>query len=174
MKKFSQKGLTKIELIVVVVILGVLSFMTYGNFQTSVKKERDVKMKATLHEVRLALEKYYGQNKVFPPSINEGGNAGKIQACGCSPKGEPCFWGESELCDANYIVYLRTLPGEAVKTKKNFCYISEGQSFKLYADVENNRDPECLEHNLLGFCTASRECGGKKYNFGISSAGTKP
>jgi len=161
--KFS-KGFTLVELLVVMAIIGILAVVSLANFRTSQMKGRDVQRKSDLRQIANALEAYMGDHGGYPSSSN-----GKIKACGCGNGTLECNWdedsGERELCDKNNTVYMSKVPGDP-SGNPNYCYWSDGGSFKLYAKLENTNDPEAKgPYTCAGYTT---------YNFGISSSNTKP
>ena len=179
MKKMSKWGFTLVELLVVMAIIGILAVVSLANFRTSQIKARDAQRKSDLHQIANALEAYMTDHAGYPLASAAGG--GKIKACGCksAATADACDWdndlGSREFCDENSTVYMTKVPGDPVASP-NYCYWSDTNSFKLYAKLENSKDPECLEHDVNGNCVlpASPNCGGIKYNFGISSPNTKP
>lgn len=174
------KGFTLVELLVVMAILGILTVVTLGNFQTSQIKARDAQRKSDLRQIANALEAYMNDHGGYPTSGTAPGySTGKIEdACGCSTPPADCSWGPGsrEFCDSNNTVYMKEIPDD-VTAPPHYCYWSDGLSFKLYAKLENKKDPDCLlGHDVNGNCVlpASNNCDDTKYNFGISSSNTKP
>ena len=161
-------GFTLIELLVVMVILGILTTISLANFRSSQAKARDAQRKHDLKQVANALEAYVADHGSYPEE-----NGGKIMACQCG-LGTPhaCDWDQDdpaypewrELCDENSTVYMIKVPGDP-KGDPHYCYWSDGTSYKLYAQLENIRDPEA---------TLASDCGGETYNFGISSTNITP
>src|SRR4030042_3819461 len=163
-----QLGFTLVELLVVMAILGILTVITLGNFRTSQIKARDAQRKSDLRQISNALEAYYNDYTRYP-SAN---TAGKMLACLCEEGDEPCDWdseaGYREFCDANSTVYMSKVPGDPVSsTDFPYCYQSDGSYYKIYAKLENEKDPEAK---------LDVPCGGgtQKYNFGIASSNTQP
>jgi len=165
-----KNAFTLVELLVVMAILGILAVVSLANFRTSQMKGRDAQRKSDLRQIANALEVYMSDHGGYPSSSN-----GKIRACGCGNGTRECNWdedsGERELCDVNNTVYMSKVPGDpiansATSSSPNYCYWSDGTSFKLYAKLENTKDPE-----IGGPYTCA---GNSTYNFGISSSNTKP
>lgn len=102
-----------------------------------------------------ALGAYFEAHGGYPEDDPEG----KLVACGCQKPPLSCDWtldeGQREFCDEENIVYIGKIPGDP----------TNGSSYRLYAKLENGRDPEA---------SLKSECAGKIYNFGVSSSNTKP
>lgn len=160
-----NKGFTLVELLVVMAIIGILAVVSLANFRTSQIKARDAQRKSDLRQIANALEAYMNDHGGYPQASNE-----KIKACECGSGNQECNWdediGERELCDANSTVYMSKVPGDPVASP-NYCYWSDTSSFRLYAKLENAKDPEILPVD------ATKSCGAD-YNLGVSSSNTKP
>ena len=95
-----KKGFTLVELLVVMAILGILTVVTLGNFQTSQIKARDAQRKHDLKEITNALEAYFSDHSQYPDATVTGG---KINMCSCDGGPLPCDWeddtGRREFCD---------------------------------------------------------------------------
>lgn len=158
------KGFTRVESLVLALILLVLTFVTFLNFRNSEIKARDVQRKHDIGQIVNALGAFFDEHGVYPASDEHG----RIVACGCYEPLLPCDWtrdeGQREFCDTQNIVYMPKIPGDP-KGSPPYCYTSDGLSYKLYAKLEGGRDPEA---NLKS------ECQGRIYNFGVSSSNTKP
>jgi len=172
-----KNAFTLVELLVVMAILGILAFVSLANFRTSQIKARDAQRKSDLRQIANALEAYMSDHGGYPTSGTAPAyNSGKIEdVCGCSTPVD-CSWGPTgnrEFCDSNNTVYMKEIPNDVV-APPDYCYWSDGSSFKLYAKLENNKDPECLEHDVSKNCLLNKTCAGASYNFGISSPNTTP
>jgi len=158
-------GFTLVELLVVMTIIGILAVVSLANFRTSQMKARDAQRKSDLRQIANALEAYMSDHGGYPPSSTNG----KIKACRCGNGNVECEWGgdsgEREFCDANNTVYMSKVPGDPTGSP-NYCYWSDGKSFKLYAKLENSKDPEAKgPYTCAGYAS---------YNFGISSPNISP
>lgn len=155
----NSSGFTLVELLVVMAIIGILAVISLANFRTSQIKARDAERKANLRQITNALEAYMSDYGVYPPAQN-----GKIKACGCGlATPNACEWTDStnrEFCDANNTVYMKEVASDPTGAP-HFCYESDGTYFKIYADLENDNDPE---RKSLG-----THCGSNEYDFGIAS-----
>jgi len=183
MKKY-KLGFTLIELLVVIAILGILATITLANFSTSQAKGRDAQRKSDLKQISLALEAYNTDHGAYPLSGTVG-NVGKIMSCDDSDVAVgtceqiDCEWGgtsDREFCDSNYTVYMKEIPDDTVSSQ-HYCYIStDGKSYKLYADLENTHDSDCLSKNASGVCqrVVAHACNGINYTYGIASSNTTP
>lgn len=148
-------------------ILAILATVSLANFRTSQMKGRDAQRKSDLRQIANAIEAYTNDHGGYPTA-----SGGKIKACGCklAAQADACDWdtdtGSRELCDENNTVYMSKVPGDPLGSQ-SYCYYSEGILFRIYAILENIKDPEILPAD------ASKSCGAS-YNFGISSPNTKP
>lgn len=158
-------GFTLIELLVVMAILALLATVGLGSFNSVRIKSKDAQRKSDLSQIQKGLEMYYNDKGGYPAE----GADGKIMACGAdrSSPGD-CLWGSPWELEGT--LYMKTLPEDV---RRNYCYDSAGGSnYRLYAQLENTRDPNCLG----GDCATPRSCGssGNIYNYGVSSANVSP
>jgi prepilin-type N-terminal cleavage/methylation domain-containing protein len=67
MRRFSTKGFTMIELLIVIAIIGVLATIGLGAaFGQSRRAAKDAKMKSHLSALQIAMESYYADFKEYP------------------------------------------------------------------------------------------------------------
>ena len=132
-----SKGLTLIELLIVVAILIVLILLGWFSWRNQINKARDAQRKEHLERLSVAFEEWYNDNECYPPS-------GIIDVC----KG-------SELQP-----YLQSIPCDPIYDTP-YCYVHDpdeldcGQSFKLLAPLANAGDP--IITKLL--CHGDESCG---------------
>lgn len=175
--KSRSKGFTLIELLVVMVIIGILAIISFANFQTSQVKSRDAQRKSDLRQIFSAMEAYMSDHGSYPISLNGLVQTGKIKSCGgcdSSPTLTFCEWSgvdNREFCDSHQTVYMQMVPGDP-SANPNYCYDSDGTSFKVYARLENTKDPDCISHDAGGNCLNNKSCVGNMYNFGMASGNT--
>ena len=125
-KTKKNKGFTLIELLVVISIIAILVAATSSSFVNSQKKARDTSRKSELKSLSNALNMYYADKGKFPSSITFGG----------------------EFAEDN-IVYMKKVPTGDASGTKSFYYevVSPSQkSFRLYANLENNEDKDCIKN----------------------------
>ncbi len=72
-----NKGMTLIELMVVVAIIGILAGIAYPSYQESVRKSRRAEAHTDLFGLQLAMEKARGNCATYATSIGTGGCASK-------------------------------------------------------------------------------------------------
>ncbi len=129
----------KAEIIIVVVIIGILGWITWNQFELAKKKAHDVDRKANLHELSKVIKRYYADYQKLPSEriIND-------------------LWGKQWI-DGDYI-YMDKIPEEEYLVKQ-FCYktYDDGKTFGLLSDLENKKDEACWG-NSFG-------CGGESYCF---------
>jgi len=142
MKNKKQFGFSLIELLVAILILGVLAMVGLASFVSSQKKARDAVRKHDLTEVQKAIEMYQADHGLYPLLDLPWGN---------------------EFNDPAHpeTLYMKKLPKDPLSGQR-YCYQTgdEGDSYQVYANLENTNDP---------VAKLSATCGGRSYNFGLSS-----
>ena len=120
-----------LEIIIVLVVIGVLSLVTYKQFSTAQAKSRDVQRKSDLNEFASIIRNYYADYKNLPSEKLING-----------------VWGNSFI-DSGY-VYADSVPKEKYGDKE-YCYQigEDGKTFKLFAQLENKNDPDCKKIEQL-------------------------
>lgn len=153
------------EVLIVMVIIGILSTLGFGSFQSSQQKGRDSKRKAELKQIGVSLEAYYNDKGEYPL-----GSSGLISGCN---GGTPCAWG-APFEDENGTLYMVELP-EDPKSEYAYYYDSDGSYYQIYARLENTLDgdvPTDAQDDPQVFNGLS--CGERECNYGISSGNTTP
>jgi Tfp pilus assembly protein PilE len=132
-----KKEFNIFEFLIVIVVIGFLSLVTYNQFALAKAKSRDLQRRSDLHEFSKIIEIYFADYKKLPDEklINS-------------------LWGKSFI-DSGY-TYADSVPKEKYGDKE-YCYeINEdGVSFKMSAEFENKNDFDCKKDGQL--------CGGVKY-----------
>ncbi|MFH2085837.1 MAG: type II secretion system protein [bacterium] len=149
------RGFTLIELLIVMTILGILSTIGIGNFQTARIKARDLTRKSDLSTIAKSLEAYVNDHHGYPLSDS----AYKIQ---CKDDGSICNW-DTPFTDTTGTVYVSKLPSDP----SGFTYVyfsNDGTNYTLYAHLENSQDP-----SLTTF-TPEVMCGSDLCNYKINSS----
>jgi general secretion pathway protein G len=163
-KHFSP-GFTLMELLIVMVIIGILSTLGLGSFQSSQQKGRDSKRKSELKQIGVALEAYYNDHSQYPL-----GTAGLIDGCN---GGSSCAWG-AQFVDDKGTVYMVELPTDP-KDNGQYYYDSDGTYYQLYARLENTLDQSVpTDVNDDPQVYSSLDCGDFECNYGVSSGNTTP
>lgn len=126
------------ESIIIVVSVGILSFITYKQFALAQAKSRDLQRRSDLHEFSKIIELYFADYGKLPN--NELINS---------------LWGKNWV-DKGYI-YANSIPKEK-KGDKEYCYeiYEEGISFKMFAEFENKKDIDCKKEG--SFCNGVKYC----------------
>lgn len=152
----NKKGFTLIELLLVIAILGILAWLITPNMLSSLKKGRDARRKQDLGNIQKALEMYYEDKKAYPSSL-----IFNAKFCEAS-----CADGEK--------VYMQKVPTDPSSNSAYsyfFCPATDGQSYQLYASLENVNDFQIIIPDSS--CTLN--CGsGHSCNYGISTSNTNP
>jgi len=143
-----NSGFTLIELLVAIAILGILATVGLGSFQSSQMKSRDAQRKSDLSQIQKALEMYYNDNGKYPLTT-------ELQTLLNS--------GSSWTGASGQTIYMKTVPKGP--RGESYCYESDGTYYKIYAKLENIRDPKIITPD-------SSICHG--YNYGVSSSNATP
>lgn len=126
----------KFEILIVLVVVIILSGITWKQFDLARKKSRDVERKSELHEISKVIKLYYADYGKLPSEnlINN-------------------LWGK-EWKDGDYI-YMKMVPKEDY-TSDEYCYKQyDNNTFALLTNLENKRDVDCFGRSI--------DCGNKKY-----------
>lgn len=160
-------GITLIELIVVIAVIGVLvtAFVTVINPLEQIQKGRDTQRKNDLAQIQRGLELYYQDHGNYPtnsPSYQIQDGVTEYP------------WG------AAWTPYMRTLPGDPSSSQRHIYHSPNLQSYRLYTSLERGgRDQQACNpggtdcSNVPG----SNLCGSgaaKPCNYGVSSPNISP
>ncbi len=137
-KKINYKkgfGFTLVELLVVISIMGILTIIVSSGFVTSQQRSRDAARKANLKSLSDALNLYYADTGVFPTAAYINGlilSEGEFSTV---------------VTPTNTVVYMKKVPKETSNVVTRFSYeVSETlKSFRLYANLENEEDIDCVK-----------------------------
>lgn len=66
-----ERGMTLIELMAVIIIIGILTAIALMSYGFSTDKTRETSCKANLRTIRTAIEVYKSQNGTYPNSLNQ-------------------------------------------------------------------------------------------------------
>ena len=69
--KKNSRGFTLIELMVVMTVIALLISIAVPRYFNSVEKAKEATLKQSLSVMRVAIDKFYGDNERYPASINE-------------------------------------------------------------------------------------------------------
>ncbi len=140
------KGLSLIEILIVVFIIGILSLFITPPIITQLKKARDGKRKVDINLIQKGLEEYYDSTNCYPERLPE-----------CA---KPLIIGVTNI--------LAGIPCDP-KNNSFYPYITTGENcspyFKLYAKLERSEDPNIYMTGCENGCGPN--CA---YNFGVSSS----
>jgi len=155
-KLFYRAGFTLVELLIVIAIIGLLTALGVGSFQSAKTKAKDAKRKSDLQTIAKSLEAYANDHNLYPLSQTD-----KIL---CQPATSTlCDWDEA-FTDANGTVYAPKLPSDELAPKQVYLYDSaSGTSFTLYAHLENSQDPQ-IDSTITEQCGTNILC-----NFKVTS-----
>ncbi len=137
-------GFTLIELLVVMAILALLAMVGLGSFQNTQMKSRDAKRKNDLAQLQKSLEMYNNDKNRYPLSAEFPGSGGE--------------WRDATSNE----LYIKKVPADS--KYGDYPYeSSNGQYYKIYARLENVKDPAFHIY-------AGTVCGGDPCNYGVSSS----
>lgn len=142
-------GFSLVEIIVVMSIISILVGLMWGNFFSSLDRSRDTKRKKDLGAIAQALELYFNDMKVYPTRMDI-----YFDASLSNPTITPM------------VIYMERVPQDP--QGYDYCYMTDSNAsyFRLYANLDNNKDSQLLSSTV--------DCGGRTYNYGISSSNTTP
>jgi prepilin-type N-terminal cleavage/methylation domain-containing protein len=143
MKKMKKNGLSIIELLIAVTIVGLMTLLAIWAFHLQIAKGRDAKRKADLAKLQKVLEDYFNDDGCYPESLT---------------------------CNQDFLPYLSAVPCDPVNDGRNHIYLysvsSEGTCkrwYKIFTTLENSKDPIIKK---IG-CTFTT-CG--NFNYVVASA----
>ena len=140
----ANHGFTLMEMLLVMAIIAIIASVFFVNVFSSLARGRDSRRKQDLNAISQSLELYNNDNNRYPDP--------PLPSSGLS---------FSHPFDSG-VIYLNTMPGDP-KDGSDYCYDSTwGDSFVLYANLENSADPDLLP--------VEATCGGNQFNYGISSS----
>jgi len=143
----SQRGLSMIEVLIVVVVIGILAVILLNYFNPLEKRDRavDSRRKSDLDRLAVALEDYYGDNNCYPDELL------------CTP---------ADKSD-DLKPYLGTIPCDPA-TGESYYYEPEDvdcpQYYRIYTDLKWEDDPQVAEVGCQYGCGPDYA-----YNYGVSS-----
>jgi prepilin-type N-terminal cleavage/methylation domain-containing protein len=142
--KKNLRGMSIVELLIVVVVLGILMTVILVAFKpsTQLAKARDAKRKGDLQKLKNPMEDYYNDNKCYPTA--------NMMTCNPGTGLQP-YWSKVP-CDQ--------------ETNASYAYSSPNCStYYIYTNLENTSDADIAEVGC------SSGCGpGYQYNYGVSSS----
>lgn len=137
----AKAGLTLIELLVVLAIIGLLAMIGFAMFSPQVQfgKARDAKRKADLQKLSNILGDYYNDLQCYPSALT---------------------------CGSSLSPYTNSVPCDP-QTKDSYGYEGDCSHYKIFAKLENDKDPKITQTGCQTGCGPS---GNKAYNYGVSSS----
>ena len=103
-----KKGLTILELMIVVSIIAILAVAGLVNYTSQIKKGNDAKRKKDLDQLRLVLEDYYNDNNRYPALLNCGDELSPwLKNIPCEPGGKKSYLYETNAGGSYFRIYTR-------------------------------------------------------------------
>lgn len=156
-----RAGFTLVELLVVISIIGLLSSIVLASLNSARTKARDVRRRADLKQLQLALELYFDANGSYPVATGSW-----MWAEGrCTPT--PFGWVyKSDYTGANAYIpnlaptYIPVLPGDPRVDPSGRCYgyFSDGNIYRVmtHFGAEGPFDPNDPMIRLINSCTTAQ------------------
>ena len=158
-KKSSNDAFTLIELLVSIAVIATIIGLSLPNFLGARVRARDARRKSELSQLKTALQLYYNDYKIFPPSVVSGGTGKTNYISGCGSAGTDVCPGTCSVdfaaggtgCDT---VYMTKFPGE-LGTSMFYYQKNSGADFCLKGSLENASDSEIAASwtRCAGKCT---------------------
>jgi prepilin-type N-terminal cleavage/methylation domain-containing protein len=127
----NSRGLTMIELLIVIAILALLIIILMWFLRNQPHKARDAKRKADLKQYQVAFEDYFNDNESYPPD-------GAIDNCS---SGDLRPYVPNIICDPR--------PGN---NPYDYIVGTDGTWFAICADLENDSDPDIYKIGCQNGC----------------------
>lgn len=144
----NPRGLSMIELLIVIVIISTLFLIFMMMIRSNIFRAHDAERKAHLEKMAVAFEEYYNDEGCYPPPEI-------IEDCG----------GDA------FDPYLDRVPCDPVSGDPYLYVPNEDRcsGYRLYATLADTEDPDVERLSCDGACG----CGfGPEYNYGVSSGVT--
>lgn len=140
--------MTKIEILSVGLIIGVVGLASAYAVSTARERTRDVTRLAHVREMQIGLELYYNDRAAYPATEAAVALGRTTTACLSEDGfGAPCAEGDAQT---PYVEFVPATPVKGLKgrstcsgVKNAYCYTSDGVSFAIQFELENGS-------NLLG------------------------
>ena len=118
----NQPAFTLIELLVVIAIIGILTALAVVSLQNSRRSARDAKRLSDVKQIQIALELYYQDNSIYPPTLIPG-----------------------ETLSSNTITYMETIPyppttldGDCSTTSYIYSTSNDYTYYNIHFCISNN------------------------------------
>lgn len=98
-----ERGFSLVELLVVITIIGILAAIALPNYTKVRIKARETEVKANLHVIQIAIDRFYGDENEYPAYLI-GGDQGSWEVVHANYEGDP-VWDNlyDPLIEFNYI-----------------------------------------------------------------------
>lgn len=169
-----NKGFTLIEILVTLSIIGFLATIVIFSSASTLRRGRDAQRKSDLKNIADALELFYNDHGVYPPSLF----GELISACPYDPSvpvnSNNCTWGTGVMSDDNGGVFMTQVPKDPTNESRYIYQVSPARDrYKVFAYLENPEDPNfdpTIEESLGIDCATTGT--GYPCNIGVTSPNT--
>jgi len=142
-ERMSEKGLTLIELMVVVMVIGVLAVAGTTNWWLQIGKAHDATRKTDLEKMRIAFLNYNGDKTCFPDpaevTCRSTSLAPYIDEVPCEPNGSSYYY-ERPSCD-KFIIFTKLDYANDPAIREKGCLIGCGPDFAYTYYVQDGMEP---------------------------------
>lgn len=145
-RKNTNDAFTLIELLVSIAVIATIIGLSLPNFLGARVRARDARRKSELNQLKTALQLYYNDYKIYPPSVLNGGNGKVNYISGCGVSGTATC---PDSCSVDFAaggtgcstVYMTKFPGE-LGSSMFYYQRNSGADFCLKGLLENASDGE--------------------------------
>lgn len=132
----SKMGFTLIELLVVISVISLLSSVVFSSVNSARVKARDVRRKADLHALQLAVELYYSNHGTYTIA-NSGYSNGGTGFLDCESAGASYTTAISRALYNDGLLSQPIISDPVSPVCAGYMYYSDGTRYALYATLEN-------------------------------------
>lgn len=135
--------MTRVELLTVGLIVGVVGLVSYSAVSLARERTRDVTRLAHVRELQIGLELFFNDHATYPVVAEPLALGQTVTACLAeSGFGAPCSSGDTQTA---YVEFVPAPPTQGLKGKVTcsgvddaYCYQSGGESFAIQFELEAN------------------------------------
>jgi prepilin-type N-terminal cleavage/methylation domain-containing protein len=168
-----MRGFTLMEIMIVIALMMILSVIGIGSFTQATVKSKDTQRKNNLAEISKALESFYTDVGRYPLSTDSEKYMHCLQKTGTVTTDFTCLSTKLyTIVDGISTTYI-DVPKDPDAQRK-YVYISlDGQTYELYAGIENMLDKDLLynEDGTVIVDPWGENCGSVQCNYQVTDTG---